>query len=514
MHQVREVLRLHLGLRLTLRQTARALGLSRSVVTDVAQRVRAQDLAWPLPADLTDDQLERLLYPAERRGRAPRPAPDFAAIRAELLKHKNLTLAAVWEEYKANHPDDGLQYSQFCQRYRNWERSLDLVLRQHHRAGEKLFIDYAGDKVPIHDPKTGAIHMASLFVCALGASKYTYAEATWAQDTRSFAYATVHALTFLGGVPEVLVPDNTKAAVIKASFYEPELNRTYLELAEHYGCVVIPARPLRPQDKAAVESAVQVAQRWILAVLRHHTFFSLEEANEAIHQCLERLNSRPFQKLEGSRQSLFESVDKPALRPLPERPYVVGIWKKARVHIDYHVQADHCYYSVPFTLVREEVDVRLTDTTVEVFHRGQRVAVHKRLYGKGKFTTDIAHCPESHRRHLTWSPSRLVSWAESVGPKTARLVEVILERHAHPEQGYRSCLGIMRLSKRYPAERVEMAAARALEIGARSYRSVKTILEKGLDGKPATPQDEQPALPLHKNVRGPDYYREGEGSTC
>jgi transposase len=436
--------------------------------------------------------------------------PNAAAIRSELQNHKNLTLSIVWTEYKASHPEDGLQYSQFCQRYRTWEKTLDLVLRQPRRAGEKLFIDYAGDRIPIHDPKTGAVHMASLFVCALGVSNYTYAEATYKQDAHSFAQAHVHALAFMGGVPEILVPDNTKAAVIKPSFYEPELHRTYRELAEHYGCVVVPARPYRPRDKSTAESAVQVAQRWILAVLRHHTFFSLAEANEAILVHLDRLNNRPFQKLEGSRKSQFESIDKPALRPLPPTPYVVGIWKKARVHLDYHVQVDHCYYSVPFTLVREEVDVRLTDTTVEIFHRGKRVAVHKRLYGKGKFTTDIAHCPESHRRHLAWSPQRLASWAESVGPETARLVAVILESHTHPEQGYRSCLGIMRLAKRYPAERVELASARALAIGARSYRSVKTILEKGLDQVPPEPSDEQPALPPHKNVRGPEYFRGGD----
>ena len=513
MHQVREVLRLHLGMSLSLRQVARALGLSRSVVTDVINRTQAAGLTWPLPDHVDDEQLEHQLYSDRRLGRAPRPGPDFAAIHAELLKHKNLTLAMLWQEYKASHPEDGLQYSQFCNRYRQWARTLDVVLRHSHKAGEKLFVDYAGDTIPITDPKTGAVHRASLFVCALGASSYTYAEATWGQDTRSFVVAHVHAFAFFGGVPQMLVPDQLKAGVIEASRYEPEIQRTYLEMAEHYGCVILPARPKKPRDKAKAEAAVQLVQRWIVAALRNRTFFSLEEANEAIRECLERLNRRPFQKIEGSRRSRFEELDRPALLPLPSQPYTVATWKTTRVNIDYHVQVDKNLYSVPYTLARQEVEVRLTDTTVEVFHRGQRVAAHRRLYGKGKYTTEASHCPASHRRHMEWSPSRLVAWAKSIGPETARLVETILADRPHPEQGYRSCLGLMSLARRYPADRVEQACARAVAIGARSYRSVKSILEKGLD-RQTTADSSAVVIPMHRNVRGADYYRDRGEAKC
>ena len=422
------------------------------------------------------------------------------------LKRKGVTLQLLHMEYKEREPS-GYQYTQFCRLYRAWQRHLDVVMRQEHRAGEKLFVDFAGQTIPITDPATGEITGAQLFVAVLGASNYTYAEALPSQELPHWIAAHVHAFAFIGGCVRLIVPDNLRAGVTRAHRYEPDINPTYAEMAAHYGAAVIPARPRRPRDKAKAEQGVLLAERWILAALRHRTFFSIAEANEAIRERLAWLNGRPFKKLPGSRAILFAELDRPALRPLPAQPYEYAVWKTATVNVDYHVEVDRHWYSVPYQLVGEGCDIRVTAAIVEVLHHGRRVASHRRSGEQRRFTTDAAHMPEAHRRHAEWSPSRIVRWAEQTGPATAALVASIMASRPHPEQGFRSCLGIMRLGRRYGPERLEAAAARALAIRALSYRSVESILKGGLDGLPL-PGSEPVTTTIgdHANVRGAGYY--------
>lgn len=511
MRQIKEILRLKWEKGLGLRQIARSLSISHSTVLDMLHRAEAAKLSWPLPETLDDASLEAKLYPGNSEPARRRPEPDMESIHRELSR-KGVTLQLLWQEYKQDRPD-GYQYSQFCERYRQWSGKLDVVLRQTYRAGERMFVDYAGPTVPVVDRRTGQTREAQIFVAVLAASNYTYAEATWSQELASWIGSHCRAFEYFGGVTEILVPDNLKAGVSQACRYEPDINSTYQEMAAHYGTAVIPARPRKPRDKAKVESAVQVVERWILATFRNRTFFSLDELNSAISEELEKLNQQPFQKLEGTRRSLYESLDKPALQHLPSKRYEFAEWKKAKVNIDYHVEVDHNYYSVPYQLVHQYVEVRLTAMAVEILHGGKRVASHPRSFGKGVYSTSDQHRPASHQKHLEWTPSRIICWAQSVGPQTARLVKEILETRRHPEQGYRSCLGIMRMGKRYSPQRLEAAAARALTIRAISYRSVKSILEHGLDRTPVETPPTAPATPGHENVRGADYYASEGGHT-
>ena len=502
MRKVREVLRLRHELGLGLRQIARSLGLSHSTVSGYLGRAEAAGVLWPLPEDLGDAELEARLFPgSEGQGRR-RPEPDWGRVHRE-LRRKGVTLQLLWLEYKREHPN-GYQYSRFCDLYRRWLKTADLVMRQVHRAGEKVFVDWAGLTVPVVDSATGEVREAYVFVGALGASNYTYAEASFSQALPAWITAHCRMFEFFGGVPAVVVPDNPRTAVVQSCRYEPDLHPTYREMAAHYGTAIIPARPKKPRDKAKVETAVQAVERWVLAPLRNRTFFSLAELNQAIREGIEQLNARPFQKLPGCRKGLFETLDRPALKPLPPTRYEFAEWRKARVNIDYHVEVDKNFYSVPYQLVGQEVEVRLGATTVEVFYQGQRVAAHARSSGKGRYVTEDRHRPAAHRRHLEWTPSRLVAWAGNIGPETAQLVRLLLASRPHPEQGYRSCLGLLRLARQYGASRIEAAAARALAIGALSYRSVKSILERGLDLVPLPAEASHTPAPLrHTNLRGP-----------
>lgn len=508
MRQVRDVLRLTLGEGLTRRQAAAATGVPPSTVIDCVARAKAAGLTWPLPEGMDDRDLETLLYNrrGSRPGRKRRPDPDWGEVHRE-LKRKGVTLQLLWIEYRQRDPG-GYQYSHFCTRYREWAARVDVVMRQEHRAGEKAFLDFAGQTLPITDPKTGLMSEAQLFVAVMGASNYTYAELTPSQELPHWINANVRALEYFGGVPQILVPDNLKSGVTKAHRYEPQLNATYREMATHYGCAVIPARSHKPRDKAKVENGVLLAERWILACLRNRTFFSIGEANDAVWELLDKLNDRPFQKLEGSRRSLFEQLDRPALRSLPADKYEFATWRKATVNIDYHVEVERHYYSVPYQLARYVCDVRLTATMVEILHRGRRVASHRRSFVHGGHTTLPEHMPESHRRHLEWTPGRIVRWAQRTGPQTATLVDKIMASRPHPEQGYRSCLGILRLEKRYGAARLEAACARGVAIRAFSYRSLESILKNGLDTQPL-PNAAPPtrAYRQHDNVRGATYYQ-------
>ncbi|MFQ5409776.1 MAG: IS21 family transposase [Anaerolineales bacterium] len=504
MRNIREILRLKWDAGRSHRAIARSCGISPGTVSDYLQRARLAGLSWPLPEDLTEAELERCLFPeVVRSGGQSIPLPDWKYVHGE-LRRKGVTLRLLWVEYRDEYPN-GYGYSQFCDLYRRWSQQLDPPMRLRHKAGETLFVDYAGQTLPVVDLQTGEVRDTQLFVAVLGASSYGYAEAHWQQDLPNWIGAHVRAFSFFGGTPEVLVPDNLKAGVKSPCRYEPDINPTYHDLAQHYSVAVVPARVRAPKDKAKVEVGVQVAERWILARLRDRTLFGLSEANGAIGELLGQLNDRPMQHLGQSRRELFETLDKPALQPLPAQPYEFAFWKKTRVNIDYHVEFDKHFYSVPHTLIRKGVDVRATENTVEIFYKHERQASHPRSHALGRFSTRPEHMPPAHRAYSEWSPERFLRWAEKFGPHTAQLIEAVLAARKHPQQAYRTCLGILGLGKRYTDERLEAACRRALAAGIHSYKGVRNILDAQLDRRQP---DEPAAVPLssHANIRGEAYY--------
>jgi len=506
MRKTTEILRLKYEAGLTNRQIACSCGVTHTTVANYLERVASAGLGWPLPEGLDEERLQELLFP-DTGGCAPsRVLPDMEHIHKE-LRRKHVTLQLLWEEYRAEYPG-GYGYTQFCEYYRRWKGRLEVTLRQVHPAGEKTFLDWAGRTLEWIDSQTGEVCAAFLFVAVLGASNYTYAEAFPDRQLAHWVDAHIHAFEFYGGVTRLLVPDNARTAVVKPCYYEPEIHSTYAELARFYGTAVLPTRTNAPRDKSKVESAVLHAERRILARLRDHRFFSVAEINAAIRRCLAELNQRPFQKMRGSRLGLFKELDQPALRPLPARRYELGEWRRAKVNIDYHVQVDWHLYSVPYTLTQQEVEVRLGTRTVEIFHKGRRVAVHRRSGARGRFTTDPAHRPKSHQKHLGWTPSRLIEWACTIGPLCGQAAAHLLESRPHPEQGYRACLGIMRLARGYGPERLEAACRRALALEVCTYKSIKSILATKMDQQPL-PEDDAgtPVVSQHVNIRGESYYQ-------
>lgn len=504
MRKIEEVLRLKYEVGLTHREIAQSCAISASTVSEYVTHAQAAGLSWPLPEGVSGKELEERLYPPSAASRGERiPQPDWREIHKE-CQRQSVTLSLLWLEYREAHPD-GYSYSQFCHHYRQWRKQLNPIMRQKHQAGEKLFVDYAGQTIPVTDPETGEINQAEIFVAVMGASSYTYAEAHTAQTLPNWIGGHGRALNFLGGVPEVLVPDNLKAGVKSPHLYEPDINPTYQEFARYYRLAVVPARSRKPKDKAKVEAGVQVVERWILARLRDRTFFSLAELNQAIGELLTELNDRPMQQIGQSRRDLFMELDKPALRPLPNQPYVFAHWKKARVHIDYHVAYDKHFYSVPHTLMGREVDIRATERTIEIYYRRQRQASHPRSHAPGRHTTQREHMPPAHQYLADWSPERFQRWAGEIGSQTHCLISAILDSRRHPQQAYRTCLGILGLAKRYGRERLEAACQRALTSGIRSYKGVHNILKNKMDqlerDEPTTA-----ALPVHTNIRGKSYY--------
>ena len=499
-------MRLSLGQGLSLRQVAASAQVPYTTVADYMRRAWAAGLAWPLPEGLDDDALDACLFTKRAAPASVRPVPDWAKVHTE-LRRPGVTLMLLWLEHKEDFPD-GYSYTQFTVHYKAWKRGIDVVMRQGHKAGEKLFVDFPGHKIPIYDARTGQVaHHAELFVAAMGASNFMYAEALVSQELMYWVAAHVHAFEALGGCPAVVVCDNLRSGVTHPHRYEPDVNATYSEMAAHYGVAIIPARSYKPRDKAKVEVAVLVAERWVMARLRDRHFTSLGEANIAIAELVGWVNDRPFKKLAGSRRSVFDELDRPALRPLSPTRYEFATWRRAKASIDYHIEvrADRHFYSVPYRLVGEVVDVRLAAATVEVFFRHNRVASHVRGFKPG-YTTDPAHMPESHRRHAAWTPSRIVSWAAHAGPATAKLAEAVLASRPHPEQGFRTCLGIVRLGERYGTDRLEAACTRALAVRAYTYRSVESMLRTGLDKKPLPAERTPASHPHHDNLRGPRYY--------
>jgi transposase len=500
---IREILRLSFSCQLSGRQISKALGLSRAAIWECLRRASAADLTWPLPDTLDETKLFELLY-QQPTVQTPRTQPDCLHIFNE-LKRKGVTLSLLWEEYKRdNH--DGYQYTKFCGIYSDWLEKTNLVMRQEHRAGHKAFSDFSGGTLNIVDPHTGVVQTAKLFVCALGATSYTYAELFFSESAEAWCTGQANALSYFGGTSEILIPDNPRAVISKACPYEPDINPDFLLLAEHFGVAVVPARVRRPKDKAVVEAAVGLATRWILARLRNMTFFSLAEANLAVKRLLEDLNNRPFKKIPGSRKSLFEAIEKAALKPLPLHRYEYAHVKYARANIDYHIEIDRCYYSVPFQLVRQRLEARVTAHTIEVFSKGRRVASHAKCQRPGQSSTLDQHMPQGHRHYKDWSPARITSWASRIGPGTTTFVEQLMLRKKHPELAYRASLGVIRLARLHGESRLEAACQRAIAIGAFSYKNVKLILQNNMDNLPLTEIPQQITILRHDNIRGANYF--------
>lgn len=514
MRKIKEILRLKYENKLSDRQAAISTGVSRDTIARYFKRARSAGVDWAKDKDLGDAELEaKLLFSNKFSGYKKlghKHEPDWQHIHDE-LKRPNVTLALLWEEYKAADLQ-GYNYSYFTELYLIWKKKQRISMRQTHKAGEKLFIDY-GEGLSIINRLTGETIPVTMFISVWGASNYTYAEASLSQTSREWIMSHVHAFEYFGCVPHIGVPDNLKSAITKACRYEPEVNSAYLDLAQHYNFAVIPARPYMPKDKAKAEVGVLIAKRWIMASLRNRKFFSLSELNAAIKELLLKLNNRKMQKINKSRKELFEALDKPAALALPDKRYEYAQWKKCRVNIDYHIEVDKHYYSVPYQLLREEVDVRLTDNVVEIFLRSKRQASHARSFEKYKHTTQKEHMPISHQKYLEWNPSRIMSWAEKTGPYTKEMVTKILQTRKYPEQGYRSCLGILRLTNIYSAERMENACKRAIAYQSYSFKSVNMILENNLDKQAdsfTNDNDLKLVLPSHENVRGEDYYGDNE----
>jgi transposase len=506
MRKLAEVLRLSLGQQLSFRKIASSCCLARSTVAEYVGRARAAGLGWPLPEGMDEDRLEALLFPVrDTADDSRRSVPDPLHIYHE-MKRRHVTLQLLWEEYRGHTPD-GYRYSQYCQLYRNWLGKQAVSLRQEHRAGEKLFIDFAGDTIAIQDSQTGEIRSGHLFVAVLGCSNYTYAEITPAEQLADWVGAQVRALEFFGGVPMIVVPDNPKAVVSSPCWYDPDINLTFQELAQHYAFAVLPARARKPKDKAKVEAGVLIAERWILAALRDQRFFSLGEANEAVWRLLKRLNEHPFKKLPGHRKAAFEQLERAVLKPLPAQRYELAEWKKVGVNIDYHVEVDGHYYSVPYSLIRQELMARYTRTSIELFHKSRRVAVHVRSFLRGRHTTLPEHRPPAHRKYLEWTPERLASWAGTVGPNCRAAAVQIMASRPLPEHGYRPCVGLIRLGKRYGNERVDRACQRALSLNIVGYRHIESMLKNRRDQLPLADTTPAPSVGLHENLRGPVYYQ-------
>ncbi|WP_108649425.1 IS21 family transposase [Dongshaea marina] len=507
MRKLKEILRLKYQGGLSHRQIASSLSVSPSTVSNYCKRAQQMGLCqWPLPAEWDEERLRREFLETRITVRQTPPLPDWAVAHQE-LRRKGMTLQLLWEEYAERHPKNHYSYNHYCMRYREWRKCQSPSMRQSHKAGEKLFVDYCGPTVPIVDPRTGEERRAQIFVAVMGASSYTYADATLSQGLEDWVMSHKRAFEFLGGVPEMIVPDNLKSGVSRACRYEPDLNPTYQQLAAHYGVAVLPARPYKPKDKAKAEVGVQIVERWILAKLRHETFFSLAQLNQRIGALLTELNNRPFKKLPGSRKSQFELLDKPVLKSLPQNPYQFTRVKAVRVHIDYHIELDKHYYSVPYTLLKRKLEAHICDNLVRIYHGGRCVATHPRSYQQGGQTTHPDHMPVAHQKQMQWTPGRFLNWAQEIGPSTLAVIKQLLYRKSHPELGYRASLGILNLEKRYGRPRLEAACQRADRTGVYYQKGIRSILEKGLDGQPLPEtQPDRLAELTHLNIRGSGYY--------
>jgi len=502
MRKLRDVLRLRLEAGLSYRQINASTKVSVGLIQKLMTQAEELELTWPLPPELDDNQLAGLFYPkADTRTSFRHQVPDWPTLHQE-LKRKGMTKQLLWEEYTQQYPNRCYSYSQFCDRYSHWRRLQKRSMRQQHKAGEKCFVDYCGQTVPIVCASTGEARMAQIFVGVLGASNYTYAEATLTQSLPDWLSSHVRTFEYFGGTSAIIVPDNLKSGVSKACRYDPHLNPSYQQLASHYQVAVIPARPYKPKDKSKAEVGVQIVERWILARLRHHTFFSLAELNQCIRALLEELNQKPFKQLPGNRRQAFEQLDKPALRSLPKHPYRYVDIKPVKVNIDYHVQYEDHLYSVPHQYVGENLELHAGDTLITLYFRQQSVASHPRAFRPGT-TTEPAHMPKRHQKHQQWTPGRLKNWARDIGPDVLMWVDTQLTTKDHPEQAYRVCLGLLNLSRQYPSERLNAACRIANKASLFRLKQIKSILVSNQDRLPEQLSFDTELPQDHENIRGP-----------
>jgi transposase len=497
--KIREVLRLKHEVRLSNRAIARACRISNSTVGEYVRRAKQAGVGWPLPDELGEEDLYRKLFPEGEKAKiAERPIPGWEEVQRELSR-QGVTLMLLWQEYREKHPD-GYGRTQFFEHYQRWNRARTTSMRLPHKGGEVMEVDYAGMNVPITNPETGEIWQAPVFVATLPASSYVYAEIQPSQELQHWLAGHVRAFAFFGGVPKILRPDNLKTGVKKPNYYEPDLNPSYQELAEHYHVAVLPTRVKKPKDKASAENSVQNVERWVLAPLRNQTFFSVGEANRGIAPLLQALNHKEMTHLGKSRRELFEELDRPALLPLPEHPYEFARWKRARVSIDYHVAFKGHYYSVPHTLVGQEVQIRATERMLEVFHRSQQVAIHLLSSVPGRFSTSADHMPSQHRFVLNADSDFFLREAAKIGSQTAAYMTAVLRSRPYPQQAFRTCLGILDLAHKYLPVHLEAACQRLLSAHLLSYKDLKFELERLTRDLPVQP------LPAHEHVRGDTYY--------
>ncbi|MFH1542022.1 MAG: IS21 family transposase [bacterium] len=507
MRRIKEVLRLGFGDKYSMNKISRCLNVGRATVQDYFRRFRVARLTWPLAEELTDEHLEQKLFPESERKKTKRGPLNFEYL-VEEIKKPDVTLALLWEEYKEQNPN-GYQYAQFCNLYRAYRKTLNYSMRQEHKAGEKTFADFGkGDAVTLLDPKSGNRIPVNLFVCVWGASNYTFAKAVEGGESLSnWLNCSADSFEYFGCCSKAIVPDNPRSVISRACRYEPDVNASYAEFAQHYDVTVFPARPGRPKDKAKAEVGVKLAKRWILARLRNRVFYSLGELNEAISELLEIFNDKVMKRFKKSRRQLFETLDRPNAKPLPEKHYEFAQWKKVKVNIDYHIEFDEHYYSVPYTLIKQELEIKITGGLIAVFRRGKRICSHRRSYDSRQKTVTVPeHMPKSHREHLEWTPSRILQWAAKYGQAVKELVEKIMTEHSFPEQGYRACLGIIRLESKYSADKLNRACDRALRYRVHSYSGVRNILLNNLEELEESKTEKVPAI-QHENIRGPEYYQ-------
>lgn len=504
MRKIKEILRLHYEAGLSQATIARVNHISRYTVQQYIMRFTAGGLNWPLSEDVSDTLLESKLFPGKGH-KTHRPGLNYEYLLQE-IRRPDATLSVLWEEYKQQHPD-GYQYSYFCDLFNTYRGKLNYSMRQEHKAGEKTFLDFGDSPIKIIDRKTGQETCTKIFVSVWGASNYMYAESSFDEKLATWISLNIHALEYYGCCSRAMVPDNLKSAVSKASRYEPDINPTYAEFAEHYGTVIFPARPYRPKDKSRAENGVKLAKRWILFRLRHSTFYSLYELNQAIRTLLDDFNCRLMKKMKKSRNELFDLWDKPHALPLPEKRYEFADWKKAKVQFNYHIAYESHHYSVPYTLIHKTIDIKATRMLIEVYHQGNRICSHARSYKEHGYTTVREHMPEQHIKYLEWTPERILNYAGKYGPSVQALVQEVMAQRKFPEQAYKSCMGIIRLENAYTAQRLNLACRRALDYKAYSYRSVVNILEKGLDQQTPMPSAASPSM-KHENIRGAEYYHE------
>jgi transposase len=510
MRKLKEVLRLHLTARLSNRKIALVTGIGKTAVSKHVSRARELGLDWRRIEAMDEEAISALLYtPSSEPEPAELVVPDWDEITRQLRRKKRVTKLLLWQEYQAEYGPRAYSYSRYCELYAGWKGNIEPVMRFEHAAGEKCFVDYAGQTLDVVDPETGVVRQAQVFVATLGASNYTFVDVTWTQQSPDFIQSHQRAVEFFGGVARIFVLDNLKSGVTSPNWYEPLMNRSYEDFLSHLNAVAIPGRVRKSRDKAKVENGVLQVERWVLAPLRDHLLIGLDAARTAVLEQLDKLNDRPFQKMAGSRSSVFFELDKPALQPLPAQRWVQAEWKKLKVHIDYHVEVNRSYFSVPYQHIGKMMDVKVTATLVEIFCNGRPVASHAR--SSKRYTTKPEHMPSSHREYRRWSPPRVVSRAKQIGPHVSQLVDRLLSSKIHPEQGYRPCLGIVRLAEKYGEDRLEAACKRALAYQAVSYKSVRSILEKGLDRVVEIPANHEPIE--HDNIRGHRPYATG-GRSC